>query len=831
ENGKKEIEEKEPLLEKGKKEYEEGKKKIEDSEKLLTEKEQEYEAGKTQLDTARMTMQLGEMQYTLTLDSQIQEQKTIDSENQALDTREQTLATREEDARRLGVYESYASEFEKERADIQKRRGALQAQTADLSERYLENNDLGLQIANGKKEFEESEKKLEEGKKALEKGKEDLYKAKQQLLDAEKKIAQGEEELKEGKRKIEEGERQIEEGEKLIRAKSKELVEDDLKLAEAREEYLKGFGEFADGKKAYDEEVAKAEESIQKIKSRITDKEIPKSYLLGRDMNIGYMCFDSDASIVEGIANVFPVFFFLVAALICVTTMTRMVEEQRTQIGILKALGYSDGKIMFKFLFYSGSAAITGAIFGYFSGTHVFPYVIWTVYGIMYFAGPIAFSFNPMLATISLIVSLLCSVGATYLSCRKELGSNASVLMRPRSPKAGKRVFLEYVTFLWKRLSFLRKVAVRNVMRYKKRFIMMVLGIGGCTALLVTGFGLKDSIAGVAGMQYGEIQMMDVSVIMQNEIDAEFLEKLDKLKSKGVDEYLVYMEKNLDLVTDKGQKSVTVLAFPEKEMNTKFKDFYYLTDAKGTELITPGLGEAIVTDKMAKILGIKVGAEITLQTSEMKEMRVTITGIAKNHLFNYVYMSDATWENGLEETCRPMSFCVKVAKDKDPGEVTTRIYKLDGVASVTITREVVTRFDTMMQSMNLIVILVTACAAGLAFIVLYNLTNINVTERIREIATIKVLGFFAGETALYVFRENFLLTILGAFVGLFMGKWLHAFVMSEINLEMVSFGTRILPTSYVYSVLLTILFSLLVSLIMNRRLEAISMTESLKSVD
>ena len=239
-----------------------------------------------------------------------------------------------------------------------------------------------------------------------------------------------------------------------------------------------------------------------------------------------------------------------------------MVEEQRTQIGILKALGYSDGKIMFKFLFYSGSAAITGAIFGYFSGTHVFPYVIWTVYGIMYFAGPIAFSFNPMLATISLIVSLLCSVGATYLSCRKELGSNASVLMRPRSPKAGKRVFLEYVTFLWKRLSFLRKVAVRNVMRYKKRFIMMVLGIGGCTALLVTGFGLKDSIAGVAAMQYGEIQMMDVSVIMQNEIDAEFLGKLDNLKPKGVDEYLVYMEKNLDLVTDKGQKSVTVLAFP-----------------------------------------------------------------------------------------------------------------------------------------------------------------------------------------------------------------------------------------------------------------------------
>ena len=532
----------------------------------------------------------------------------------------------------------------------------------------------------------------------------------------------------------------------------------------------------------------------------------------------------------DGIANVFPVFFFLVAALICVTTMNRMVEEQRTQIGVLKALGYSDGRIMFKFLFYSGSAALTGAIVGYAFGTHFFPWIIWTVYGIIYSAGPIAFVFDPMLACISLVVSILCSVGATYLSCNKELHANASELMRPRAPKAGKRVILEYLPFLWKRLSFLRKVAVRNVLRYKKRFFMMVLGIGGCTGLLLTGFGLKDSIAGVADMQYSEIQHHDISVMLRNEVDDEFLQKLEALKDKGLDRYLVYQETSLDLVGSKGQKSVTVITLGDDLTEAELREFVSLKTKEGEDITKPEAGEAVITDQIADMLGIKAGDKVILRDSDQKELQVQVKAITKNYIFNYVYMTESTWKEGYGEYS-PANVYVKVSEGRSAGEIAPRLMRQGGVASVSKTQDMVKRFGAMMKSMDLIVVVIICCAAGLAFIVLYNLTNINITERIREIATIKVLGFYSGETALYVFRENFLLSVLGAFVGLFMGKWLHAFVMHEIKVEMVSFGVRIFTISYMYSVILTLLFSFLISLMMNRKLEEISMTESLKSVD
>jgi len=435
-----------------------------------------------------------------------------------------------------------------------------------------------------------------------------------------------------------------------------------------------------------------------------------------------------------------------------------------------------------------------------------------------------------MLATISLLVSILCSVGATYLSCNKELHANASELMRPRAPKAGKRVILEYLPFLWKRLSFLRKVAVRNVLRYKKRFFMMVLGIGGCTALLLTGFGLKDSIAGVADMQYDEIQFHDIAVMRQSKIDDSFLQKLDALKEKGLDRYLVYQETSLDLVSPKGQKSVTVIALDDDLSEEELREFVSLKTKEGEEITKPLAGEGILTDQIADALGIKAGDEVTLRDSDQRELHVRVKAITKNYIFNYVYLTRSTWESAFGEYS-PANVYVKVSEGRSAGEIAPRIMRLDGVASVSMTKEMAKRFGAMMKSMDLIVLVITICAAGLAFIVLYNLTNINITERIREIATIKVLGFYSGETALYVFRENFLLTVLGAFVGLFMGKWLHAFVMHEIKVEMVSFGVRIFTISYVYSVILTLLFSLLISLMMNRKLEEISMTESLKSVD
>ncbi len=830
EDGKRTLEEKEPELEKGKKLLEEGKQKIEENEKLIAEKEAELSAGKTQLDAAEMTLKLGEMQYRLTLEGQISEQKEIDASKESLDERERSIATREAWAKTFGLEATYAEDFRKERESIAKERAELDKKLADLSKRYQENLALGSQLASGRKEYEDNLKKYEEGAKALREGKNAIIQGKKDLIESQKKIEQGESDLKEGRKKLKEAEKEIEEGEKTLSEKEVEYADGKRKFEEGKREYLNGFIKYESALEEFEEKISDAEEEIGKLKNRLEKGEEPEGYLLGRNTNVGYVCFESDSAIVDGIANVFPVFFFLVAALICVTTMNRMVEEQRTEIGVLKALGYSDGSIMFKYLFYSGSAALSGAVFGYVAGTHVFPFTIWKVYGIMYSAGDIVYEFDPVLAGISFIVSLLCSVGTTWLSCRKELSGNASTLMRPRAPKAGKRVFLEYVPFIWKRLSFLRKVAVRNVVRYKKRFFMMILGIGGCTALLLTGFGLKDSIAGVADVQYSEIQLMDLSVTLQKEISEEFLNKLKNLKSKGLGEWLVYQEGTLDLVSEKGQKNVTVLTFPKELTEEGLSSFLHLETRNGKKIKKPGTGEAVVTDKIAEILGIKAGDEIVLRNSNQKEYRVKVSGIARNHIFNFVFLDQTTWE-GFGESYQPKSLYLKVAPGRDVSELAPRVMKLDGVAMVSVTRDMVKRFRTMMESMNLIVILVTSCAAGLAFIVLYNLTNINVTERIREIATIKVLGFFPSETALYVFRENIVLTVLGAFVGLGMGVWLHSFVIHEITVDMVSFGVRIFPVSYVYAVLLTILFSLLVSLMMNGRLEKISMTESLKSVD
>lgn len=829
-DGRKTLDEKEPELEKGKKLLEEGKQKIEENEKLIAEKETELSAGKTQLEAAEMTLKLGEMQYQLTLEGLISEQKEINSSKANLNEREKNLATREAWAKTLGLESTYAEDFQKERESIAKERAELDKKLADLSKRYQENLALGAQLASGRTEYEANLKKYEEGAKALQEGKNAIIQGKKDLIESQKKIEQGESDLKEGRKKLKEAEAKIEEGEKTLQEKELEYAEGKQKFEDGKLEYLNGFITYESALEEFEKKIAEAENEIDKLKNRQEAGEEPEGYLLGRNTNIGYVCFESDSAIVDGIANVFPVFFFLVAALICVTTMNRMVEEQRTEIGVLKALGYSDGNIMFKFLFYSGSAALSGAIFGYVAGTHVFPFVIWKVYGIMYSAGSIVYEFDPVLAGISLVVSLLCSVGTTYLSCRKELSGNASTLMRPRAPKAGKRVFLEYVPFLWKRLSFLRKVAVRNVVRYKKRFFMMILGIGGCTALLLTGFGLKDSIAGVADVQYSEIQLMDVTVTLQKEISEEFLNKLKNLKSKGLGEWLVYQEGTLDLVTEKGQKNVTVLTFPEELTQEELGSFLHLETKNGIQIGKPEEGEAVVTDKIAEILGIKAGDEIVLRNSDQKEYCVKVSGIARNHIFNFVFLDQTTWE-GFGESYLPKSLYLKVAPGRDVSELAPRVMKLDGVVSVSVTRDMVKRFRTMMESMNLIVVLVTSCAAGLAFIVLYNLTNINVTERIREISTIKVLGFFPSETALYVFRENIVLTVLGAFAGLGMGVWLHSFVIHEITVDMVSFGVRIFPVSYVYAVLLTILFALMVSLMMNGRLEKISMTESLKSVD
>lgn len=572
-----------------------------------------------------------------------------------------------------------------------------------------------------------------------------------------------------------------------------------------------------------------ADRRYQKIRTEagLAELEKPETYVLGRNTNVGYVCFENDSNIVEGIANVFPVFFFLVAALVCITTMNRMVEEQRTQIGVLKALGYSSAGIMSKYMTYSGLAAVIGCVSGFFLGTWGFPKVIWVVYGIMYNTDKLLYVFDWRLAFFSVLVSLLCSVGATWFSCRLELAETAAQLMRPKAPKAGKRVFLEKLPFLWKRLSFLRKVSVRNIFRYKKRFFMMLLGISGCTALMVTGFGIKDSIADVAERQYREIQVFDLGVSLKTPANEELETRLTELSEEGIADFLCLTESNMDIVTEKGTKSIYVVAGDAGRLS----DYVDMHTKGGEKIAYPGAGEGVITQKLADRYGIAMGDDVCLRDGDMHEMTVKITAVMENYVNNYLYLSEDTMESFYGGNLEKKTVYVNLKEDADPHALAATIMELEETASVDVNQDTVERVGSMMESLNIIVVIVIICAAGLAFIVLYNLTNINITERIREIATIKVLGFFKRETESYVFRENLLLTVLGMFPGLVLGKFLHAFVMSQIQIDLIAFDTRVAPVSYLYSAILTVVFAWLVNRGMSGKLENVSMTESLKSVD
>jgi putative ABC transport system permease protein len=506
--------------------------------------------------------------------------------------------------------------------------------------------------------------------------------------------------------------------------------------------------------------------------------------------------------------------------------MNRMVEEQRTQIGVLKALGYSERTIMAKYMFYSGSAAVSGCIIGFFWGTWFFPKVIWYAYGMMYQMDTLVYLFDWKMAVISLVVSLLCSVGTTWICCRYELTEVAAELMRPKAPKAGKRVIFEYIPFLWKRLKFLQKVAVRNVFRYKKRFFMMVLGISGCSALLLTGFGIMDSITNVANQQFKEIQTYDLSVTTMNPVDDKLLQELDAIE--GVDIYACIMEKSVDLKIDGKQKSIDMEVL---DADTDMTPFLNLHTTAKESIAYPGKNEAVIANKIAEEYGIKVGDVVTLVDDDQKTMEVTITGICQNFIYNYIYVNRETYEEQMGEKVACKAVWLNKTQEQDAHLLSTVLMNTDGVAAVTVISYTLERFSATMESMNLIVVVIIFCAAGLAFIVLYNLTNINITERVREIATIKVLGFYEKETASYVFRENTVLTFLGALVGLVLGYFLHSYVMSQINIDLIAFDVHITPRSYVYSVVLTMVFAWLVNQMMKKKIDRISMTESLKSVD
>lgn len=613
-----------------------------------------------------------------------------------------------------------------------------------------------------------------------------------------------------------------------IESKRIEIEQSYMKLADARADADKKIADTEAEIAAAELELADGLTEIETAQAELESFSPPDTYLITRNENIGYICFENDTSIIDGIARIFPLFFFAVAALVCGTTMTRMVDEQRTQIGTLKALGYSRWRIMSKYLFYSGSAALAGCIVGYLIGIVIFPSIIWIVYGIMYGFAPIMLVFDPILLIISLTVSLLCSVVTTYVSCKYALSEQAAQLMRPRAPKAGKRILLERITPLWKRLKFLHKVSLRNVFRYKKRLLMMILGIGGCTALLITGFGIKDSIANIADYQYSEIFLHELSVSFSAEPDSKMLESFVTDPEKHIASYLQVCETSIDIIAYDNVKSATAIISKTSNLDG-FIDLH-----NGDKSIAyPLNGEAVVNTKIADTLGVSVGSFVTIRNSEMKEATVKISAVCDNYVYNYIYITADTYENCFGDI--PEFKILYIKSDVYSSDAlhlaAAKISEYNGVNSVSVHADFRERITNMLSSLDLIVLLVIFCAGALAFIVLYNLTNININERIREIATVKVLGFFKNETASYVFRENIIMTAFAVIFGLLFGKLLHAYVMAQIQIDMITFEVVVKPISYAFSVALTFIFTILVNMLMRIKISLINMSESLKSIE
>ena len=626
------------------------------------------------------------------------------------------------------------------------------------------------------------------------------------------------------------GEKQLAAAKRELSSQEEQLNEQEQKLANAEKELADGQKEYEDGLQTLDEKTADAKEEIADAQKQIDEIQEPDVYVLGRDTNIGYASYENDSTIVAGIAKVLPFFFFLVAALVCMTTMNRMVEEQRTQIGVLKALGYSEARIMGKYLFYAGSAAGIGSVIGFLIGSTIFPTVIWNAYKIMYHMGDYELMFDPGLAVASLAVALFCSVGVTWLTCRYELMSTAANLIRPKSPKSGRRVWLEHIPFLWNHMSFLAKVSVRNVFRYKQRFFMMVIGIGGCTALLVTGYGIKDTIADIADMQYEEVQLYDMSATLKEGYpDAADFSELTGALSESSEDWMPFCEISMDLTGRSGVKTANVV-IPQD--TGAAQEYIRLRTEEGEDIPWPGEEEAVISAKLARKCGIRVGDTVTLRTEDGEKLKVKVTALSRNYIYNYVYISPETWEldNGSDPVYKSIYIHASEGAQENR-ELSEKLLACDVVSAVAVNADMLSQINKMMGSLDAVVLLVILCAGALAFIVIYNLTNINITERIREIATIKVLGFRPKETAAYVFRENVVLTALGTIVGLGAGICLHRFVIANIDVDMVTFQPRVLPFSFVKSILLTFVFMVIVDVVMYLKLERINMAESLKSVE
>ena len=829
---------------------EEANQQLTDAEAEITSSRQELDDAKKQLEDAKKQLDSGEAQYAAGMEQLESGWRALDAASLELeDGKEQYEQGQTAYQAALALYQIQAAAVERQletqaelEASTQARTQAAQAALQAATEAALEDPLSYMEVYN--RVYEETYQSVYDTAYAqayaqaqenssqwqeLQTSKAQLDQTKAQLDAAKAQLNQGEIEYRAGVRQLESSQRQLE--------ASRE------ELDQGWEDYETGLQQWEDGEKAYQEGYESYTQSRQEAEDQLKDgrKEVEQAkrdltlledgewYILDRNTNTGYVSYSMDADRIANLAAVFPLIFFLVAALVSLTTMTRMVEEQRTTIGGLKAMGFSRGSIAIKYVGYGFLSSVIGAVLGLAVGLTLLPWIICTAWSAMYTIGDIHYSFEAATSLLAAGVAVGTVTLAALLACFSTLAATPAQLMRPKAPPVGKRIFLERITPLWRKLSFHYKITLRNLFRYQKRFWMTVAGIGGCAALIVTAFGVRGSIMGVMEEQFDVLYHYSAQVGLVDEITPLELEEVeDTLSESGlVDDSLACRVETVTAQSESYTLDCYLQTTPSQEELSRFVELRHRTDDVPVTLPDDG---AVITEKMASLLGVEVGDTITLDG----ESRVTITvaDITEHYVQHYIYVSDTYYETLFGEAPTANTVLVDFpVEESGAGELESQLVSLDGVSSLTLLSDTADTFSSSMESVDYAVILIIFCAAALAFVVLMNLTNINITERLRELATLKVLGFYNREVSAYIYRENAILTVFGVLAGMVLGKFLHQWLILTVEVDMVMFDRVLDLSSYLWAAVLTVVFSLAVNLTARRKLRDLDMVEALKSVE
>ena len=754
-----------------------------------------------------------------------------------IDATLEQLPDSEEVAAQRAALEQQRAKTAAQRSALVQQRGEVSAQLSELQSQLAALSTVSSgsiaankqQLDQGRADYESGKQQLSAGYRDLRDGKKELDKAKKELGEAPQKLADARKELADARKELDDGWKEYYDGEEKYADGEKELADAYRELTDGEKDYREGLREYEDGKAEADEKIADAEEKIADARRKVADIESCEWYLFSRSYNPGYTGYGQDAERMANLASVFPVIFFLVAALVCLTTMTRMVEEQRVQIGSLKAMGYSGLAISRKYLLYGLLPSLTGGVFGLVIGYILFPKMIFTAYQIMYQMPNIELRAYGGISAYSLLAAVACTTLATLWACLATLRETPASLMRPRTPKAGKRVFLEYIKPLWRKMSFTHKVTARNLFRYQKRFWMTVIGIGGCTALIIAGFGMRSSLLFTMSRQYDDLFHYSAQVTLSSNVLPE--------ERQAVEDFLAGDSRVVNDVPCTASSATVITssysttAYVEVMEASEIGKVIDLLDCKTGEPITMEDTGVYIDQKLSELLKVSVGDTFFLDGDARGD--VTVAGIYEHYTGHFIYMTPSYYEQTLHADSEPNAYLMNFTSDDTDtcNAIFEKLLSMNGVVTTSRMRDTQDTYMHSMERVDFVVVIIILAAAALAMVVLFNLSNINITERQRELATIKLLGFYDKEVSAYVYRENIVLTVFGILMGCFMGHWLHIYLVRSTEIDLMMFGRQTAPSAYVYAAILTMLFSVLVNVLAHFKMKKIDMVESLKSAE